>query len=103
MKILVVSEDHLGLNSRVNKSLLTAPYFTVVDYQDNKITKVKNIENNLGSDDLQEFGNLIADLGITDLICAEISAQELEFFEEQGITVRRGQEGRIADVMKKFT
>ena len=44
-KIVVASEDHMGLNSKVSAHFGRCPYYTLVEVENGEIRKVSNVEN----------------------------------------------------------
>ncbi len=102
LKILIPSEDHLGLNSRVNKHILDAPYFTLVDYQDGDINKVTNIENDFDKNKEESFLEIVSKNNISYLICNEIISKLSNKLTNYEVVIIADKEGRIADIVKNF-
>lgn len=103
MKVLIVSKDHLGLNSQVSqRTILDAPYFTIIDYQDEEIEKVENVENELDEEKVSKFIDLIKRHDIDILICEAITEELAGEVKKTNVRVVSGQNGRVADIVKNF-
>ncbi|MFN2340028.1 MAG: NifB/NifX family molybdenum-iron cluster-binding protein [Halanaerobium sp.] len=102
MKLLIASEDHLGLNSKIYKEVLESPYFTLVDYSSGKINKVINLENELDENKIDEFIKLAAEKNISTVVCNDLSSELEDRLKENDINVVSNKKGRIADIIKNL-
>jgi predicted Fe-Mo cluster-binding NifX family protein len=102
LKLLIASEDHLGLNSNVYEQILDAPYFTVVDYNSEKVNKVINLENELSENKVNDFMQLIAEKNVNTVICNELSLELKHRLKEKDVNIVFNKKGRIADLIKNL-
>lgn len=102
MNLLIASEDHLGLNSKINKNLLDSLYFTLVDYSSEKIDNIINLENDLDENKINEFIKLIADKNISTVVCNNLSHELEGRLKENDINIISDKKGRIADVIEEL-
>ncbi len=98
MKIFIPSEDHLGLNSQVYKTVINSPYYTIIDFQNNKIKKVINIDNEDNTKNISDIIDMFLKNEVDIIICNEISKDILKNFIKLNIKVISKKTGRIANV-----
>ena len=98
MKIFIPSEDHLGLNSQVYKTVINSPYYTIIDFQNNKIKKVINIDNEDNTKNISDIIDMFLKNEVDIIICNEISKDILKNSIKLNIKVISKKAGRIANV-----
>lgn len=87
MKIFIPSEDHLGLNSQVYKTVINSPYYTIIDFQNNKIKKVINIDNEDNTKNISDIIDMFLKNEVDIIVCNEISKDILINFIKLNIKV----------------
>jgi predicted Fe-Mo cluster-binding NifX family protein len=103
MRVGIPIADDKGLDSMVFEHFGHAPYYLIVEIDDEEIKDVNVIENIYS----REHGpglvpKFLADNGVQVLICRGIGPRAIEFFESFGIHVIRGAYGRVRDVLEKY-
>jgi predicted Fe-Mo cluster-binding NifX family protein len=103
-KIMVASEDHMGLNSQVSSHFGRCTYYTLVELEDNKIKKITNVENPYYSNHGQpgQVPNFINQQGAEVIIAGGMGPQAIKFFKDFKIETVTGANGRVADVVNSY-
>ena len=103
-KIAVASNDHMGLNSQVSAHFGRCPYYTLVEVEDDEIKKIGIVENPYYSSHGQpgQAPNFIKQQGAEVIIAGGMGPRAIEFFNQLGIEVVTGADGRVADVVDSY-
>ena len=99
MKLAIPSTDDRGLDSMVEEHFGRARYYTLVEMESMHVESVEVPFESHGPGDLPAF---LKEHGVELVIAYGIGGRAIQFFEEMGIGVITGAQGRIGDVIKAY-
>ncbi|MBN1573395.1 MAG: NifB/NifX family molybdenum-iron cluster-binding protein [Deltaproteobacteria bacterium] len=105
-KIVMASEDNLGLDGRLSAHFGRCPYYVVADFNDAVELSAGDVEvvenphfNNHQPGIMPEF---IQSLGADVMIAGGMGPRAIELFNGMGIEVVTGYAGKIEDILKAY-
>ncbi len=99
MKIAIPSTDDRGMESQVEQHFGRARYYTIVDMDSMEARAVPVPFENHGPGDIPNF---IKEHGAEVVIAYGMGGKAVQFFDEMGIRVIMGAQGRIGDVVRAY-
>jgi len=103
MRIALPISDEDGLESNIFEHFGRAPYYLLVDIEDNEIEGTEIIQNfykdTHGPGSIPSF---LAKNGVNILICERVGIRAREFFDRYGIKVLTGFSGKVKDILDKY-
>jgi predicted Fe-Mo cluster-binding NifX family protein len=103
MKIAISSNNGKGLDSTVSEHFGRCPFFTVVTYENNQITKTEIVENPLFQGHQPfEIPNFLKSLGIDAILTQGMGGRAIDFFQQNSIEPVTGCMGTIKEAVTNY-
>ncbi len=99
MKIAIPSTDDKGFESRVEEHFGRARYYTIIDIESMEAKAVPVPFQEHGPGDIPGF---IKEQGADTVIAYGMGGRAVQFFDEMGIKVVTGAQGKIGDVVQAY-
>jgi predicted Fe-Mo cluster-binding NifX family protein len=102
-RIIIPAEDGNGLNARLSEHFGRAPYFIIVDLEDNNISSVQVVSNE--SEHFGGFGlpsNRILQFRPNAVITYGMGPRALSIFQGAGVAVLRANADIVKDVVEAY-
>jgi len=102
-KIVIPAEDGNGLNARLSEHFGRAPYFIIVELEDDNISNVQVVSNE--SEHFGGFGrpsDSILQFKPNAIITYGIGPRALSIFQEAGIAVLKANANTVKDVVEAY-
>ena len=103
MRIAISTDDKNGLESTASHHFGRCPCYVFVDFEGAKITTVNSVDNPFY--DKHEPGQVpafINENGVNVMISGGMGRRAIDFFEQYGIQVATGANGKVADVIQAY-
>ena len=102
MRIAVPSTDDRGLDSYVSRHFGHTPYFTFIDVEDGEIKGVEAVPVPYREHWPGALPGFVKSRGADVVLLYGAGRRALEYFQELGVRVIQGVDGRVGDVVKAF-
>ena len=105
MIIAFASKNHLGLNSDLGSNISQSEYFTVVEIEDAKLKRVRNVENVFFKQEVDAvaFAEFIKETKAEKLVVLSVENAAITNELLRGnVSIQEGSAGRIADLLENF-
>ncbi len=102
MRVAVPLEENNGLDSYISRHFGRSRYFAVFDVENGNFKNLKIYENPFEEHGPGQIPNFLKDLGVEKLIVYGIGERAIEFFQEFGIDVISGVEGKLNEIIESF-
>jgi len=102
MRVAVPLVENNGLNSYISRHFGHSRYFAVFDVENGNLENLKIYENPFEEHGPGQLPNFLKDLGVERIIVYGIGERALEFFQEFGIDVITGVEGKLNEIIDQF-
>ena len=99
MKIAIPSTDDRGFDSEVEQHFGRARFYTIVDMDAMEARAVPVPFENHGPGDIPEF---LKGEGADVVIAYGMGGRAVQFFDDMGISVIMGAQGRVGDVVRAY-
>ncbi|SHE76324.1 Predicted Fe-Mo cluster-binding protein, NifX family [Marinitoga hydrogenitolerans DSM 16785] len=100
MKIAIPLIENLGEDSRISEHFGHAPYFGFINLKEDKNYDLNIIKNPLMEHSPGEVPAYLHENGVNLLIAKGIGGRAITFFEQLGIQVIRGANGKVKEIME---
>ncbi len=104
MKIAVTAETNNGLDSMVAQHFGHAPYFMVVDLENDQVSTVEGVANPFA--EAHQPGQIpafIKELRADVILSGGMGGRAIEFFEELGIKAATGARGTVRQALEHYS
>jgi predicted Fe-Mo cluster-binding NifX family protein len=103
MKIAVTAENNNGLDSIVAQHFGHAPYFIMVDVENNEVKETHGIENPFISGHAPgEVPGFIKEQNANVMLSGGMGGRAIQFFEDAGIKTATGATGTVRQSLDNF-
>ncbi len=102
MRVAIPSINDAGLNSEVSGHFGRSPYYTFVDIEDGEIKNVEVLPVPFEDHGPGDLPNFVKEHGGEVVIAYGMGHRAVDFFQQLGIDVVTGANGRIRDVVNAF-
>ncbi len=102
MRVAIPSINDGGLDSEVSDHFGRSPYYTFVDIEDGEIKNVEVLPVPFEEHGPGDLPNFVKEHGGEVVIAYGMGHRAVDFFQQLGIDVVTGAEGRIRDVIEAF-
>jgi len=103
MRIAVTAETNNGLESVVAQHFGHAPFFIIVDMEDEKVKTTQGIENPFAvKHDPGQIPGFIREQDANVMLSGGMGGRAIKFFEEAGIQVATGASGSVRQALENF-
>jgi len=103
IRVAIPVQDKRGLEDEIFEHFGHAPYFLLVDVENNEITTIEIVENPYAS---QHGPGLVPQFlkekDVNILICMGIGRRALDFFNRLGIEVITGAMGKVEEILNEY-
>ncbi|MFX0126002.1 MAG: NifB/NifX family molybdenum-iron cluster-binding protein [Candidatus Hodarchaeota archaeon] len=100
MRLCIPSETNDGLNAPVGYHFGRVPLYTIYDDKTKMIEIVKNISTHMGGIKLP--AELLREHNIDIMLCGGLGRRAINLFEQFGIEVYIGAQGKVKDAIEQF-
>ncbi len=103
IKIAFPTEGDKGLDDRVFEHFGRAPFYTIVEVEDNRVVGVEVLKSTFAESHQPGMVPLfLKERGVNVIICRGIGRRARDFLKRMGIEVIMGAEGRVGDLLEKY-
>ena len=103
MKIVVTAESNNGLDSIVAQHFGHAPFFIIVDLEDNKVIATKGIANPFSErHEPGEIPGFIKEQNADVMLSGGMGGRAIKFFQDAGIQTATGASGTVRQSLDNF-
>ena len=102
LKIGIPSETGDGLESTISYHFGRARYYTIIEIEDNKIKKVEVVQTPFIEHGPGDIPNFLKSKGVNLVIAFGMGGRAIDFFNQLGIKVITGAEGKIRDIVNSY-
>ncbi len=99
---IAIPSDGEGLDSSIFEHFGRAPYYLLVDIENNGIVSVKALRNPLIEHGPGDIPRLLHENKVSVVICRGIGRRAREYFRMYGIEIITGANGRIRDIVEAY-
>lgn len=101
MRIAIPSEEN-GMESKISMHFGRCRYYAFVDIEDGKIKNVEFVETPFKEHGYSDIPNFVKNRGANLVIVYGIGERAIEYFNEIGVDVIAGVNGKISDIVSRF-
>ena len=98
MKVCIPSLGNRGLDEDIGEHFGRVPTYTLVDTETNEIKIIDNVSEHMGGQGYPP--EIIAKTGAEVLVCSGLGRRAVMMFEELGIMVYVGAQGKVKDAIQ---
>jgi len=103
MKIAVTAENNIGLESMVAQHFGHAPYFMLVDVENDEVTATQGIANPFAeSHQPGQIPGFIKEQNADVMLSGGMGGRAIQFFEQYGIKTATGAIGTVRQALENF-
>ena len=103
MKIAVTAENNIGLESMVAQHFGHAPYFMLVDVENDEVTSTQGIANPFAeSHQPGQIPGFIKEQNADVMLSGGMGGRAIQFFEQYGIKTATGASGTVRQALENF-
>ncbi len=99
---IAVPVDRNNENCNIFEHFGRAPYYMLVDVENKEIKRISFVENILVEHGPGDIPRMLKEHGVNILICLGIGRRAKIFFQQYGIEIVSGVEGRALDAIRMF-
>jgi len=100
MKVCFPTEGSAGLEERIGEHFGRVPTYTIVDSKTEEVEVIPNDSTHKGGSGLP--ADLLAQEGVDVMICSGLGRKAIRLFDEHGIEVCVGAEGRVKEAFQDW-
>ena len=100
MRLCIPSETNEGLDAQVGYHFGRVPLYTIYDDKTKTVEIVKNISTHTGGKKLP--AELLREYSIDIMLCGGLGRRAINLFEQFGIEVYIGAQGKVKDAIEQF-
>ncbi len=103
MKIAVTAENNNGLESLVAQHFGHAPYFILVDVENDEVTAVQGVANPLAqAHQPGQIPNFIHQQNANVILSGGMGGRAIQFFEQLGVHAATGAAGTVRQALENY-
>ena len=103
MKIAVTAENNIGLESMVAQHFGHAPYFMLVDVENDEVTSTQGIANPFAENHQPgQIPGFIKQQNADVMLSGGMGGRAIQFFEQYGIKTATGAAGNVRQALENY-
>ena len=100
MKICIPTMGKRGLDEQIGEHFGRVPTYTIMDTETNEVNIIDNTSEHMGGRGYPP--EIIAEAGAEAMICSGLGSRAIAMFEDMGIMVYVGANGRVKDAIQMW-